>query len=183
MCSRDRTDIVPSRLIRIQHTDGRLVARLCPEEELCTRPQWLTLSHCWGSQPIFTLREANIEQMTSSLPIDSLPKVFQDAMNITVELGYEYLWIDSLCIIQDSSGSRDWMKECEIMDQIYGNAVCNLAATGFHDGHEGLLTTFTTMPPVYAQIEEQPDSERGYQSRQGLGRGKFVHSSRVIAFR
>jgi len=77
--------------------------------------------------------------MKHSIPIGQLPKVFQDALLITFELGFNYRWIDSLCIIQNSRMSSDWLRESSTMDRVYRNCVCNLAATGFHDGQEGLL--------------------------------------------
>ena len=78
--------------------------------------------------------------MLQSIPVDELPVMFQDAFSITAQLGYEYIWIDSLCIIQDSPGSSDWLEESARMHHVYGNSVCNLAATGFSDGSQGLLS-------------------------------------------
>ena len=60
--------------------------------------------------------------------MNQLPRTFKDAIAITKELGYRYLWIDSLCIVQDSV--EDWTQESGYMAQIYGNAMLNLAACG-----------------------------------------------------
>jgi Heterokaryon incompatibility protein (HET) len=65
--------------------------------------------------------------------------VFQDAMLTNIELGFSYLWIDSLCIIQNSAGSSDWLSESSTMDRVYRKGICNLSATGFHDGQKGLF--------------------------------------------
>jgi hypothetical protein len=116
-----------------------MTAFLCESATLPAHIEYLTLSHCWGRVPFLTLTEENIGQMKHSIPVDDLPKLFQDAMLTTLELGFNYLWIDSLCIIQNSPGSSDWLNESSKMDTVYRNSTCNIAATGFHDGQEGLL--------------------------------------------
>lgn len=117
----------------------QLCARLCDGLTLPPDTDYLTLSHCWGDIPFFTLREQNLEQLRQSIPIFELPQVFQDAILITHELGFSYIWIDSLCIIQNSDGASDWLRESPTMDRVYGNSVCNLAVTGFYGGQEGLF--------------------------------------------
>ncbi|TVY88689.1 hypothetical protein LAWI1_G006194, partial [Lachnellula willkommii] len=49
----------------------------------------------------------------------------------------EYLWIDSLCIIQDST--QDWLQEVGLMEDVYTNSICNIAASHSSDGHGGLF--------------------------------------------
>jgi hypothetical protein len=78
------------------------------------------------------------EQNEEALPITEIPKVFQNAFDITRKVGIKYLWIDSLCIVQDSRS--DWEIESKKMGDIYFNAVLNIAATGFMDGSTGLFT-------------------------------------------
>ncbi|KAF2621816.1 hypothetical protein BU25DRAFT_326467, partial [Macroventuria anomochaeta] len=65
----------------------------------------------------------------------SLPKSLVEALSVTVRLGYEYVWIDSLCIIQDSQG--DWIKEAATMGLVYRHSVCTIAAAGAKDGDAG----------------------------------------------
>jgi hypothetical protein len=45
---------------------------------------------------------------------------------VTLALGYTFLWVDSLCIIQNE-GHPDWEHEARLMATVYGNADCNLA--------------------------------------------------------
>lgn len=56
---------------------------------------------------------------------------------MTRHLGFKHLWIDSLCIIQDSHD--DWLREAPQMGDVYRNAICNIAGTGFSDGSNGLF--------------------------------------------
>jgi Heterokaryon incompatibility protein (HET) len=138
-CSQAKSGELPTRLVAVEKKELQLHARLCDGLTLSPDTDYLTLSHCWGTTSFFTLKEDNQEKLRHSIPTSQLPQVFQDAILITYELGYRYIWIDSLCIIQDSEGASDWLRESPTMDRVYGNSVCNLAATGFYSGQEGLF--------------------------------------------
>ncbi|GIJ90875.1 hypothetical protein Asppvi_009840 [Aspergillus pseudoviridinutans] len=100
---------------------------------------YITLSHCWGppgKRPYCT-KVGNKEQHYRSIPFDDLPLTFQDATMISYCMGISYLWIDSLCIVQDDK--EDWDKESMIMGEIYANAVLSFAAQSAHDSSEGLF--------------------------------------------
>jgi hypothetical protein len=75
--------------------------------------------------------------MLLSVNYEDLPKTFQDAIQITRGLGFRYLWIDSLCIIQDDL--EDWRIESATMARIYSNGACNLCATAASEGAQGLF--------------------------------------------
>ena len=64
-----------------------------------------------------------------------LPKVFQDAIHIAGWFGISYLWIDSLCILQDSH--HDWIRESCKMKNIYKNSSLTVAATAATDPYGG----------------------------------------------
>ncbi len=68
-----------------------------------------------------------------------LPKTYQDALRITSLLGFRYIWIDSLCIIQDDI--EDWRTQSGKMNQIYRTASCNIAASWAADGGDGCFST------------------------------------------
>ncbi|CAI6332215.1 unnamed protein product [Periconia digitata] len=70
---------------------------------------------------------------------DSMPQNFQDAVTVTRMLGIQYLWIDSLCIIQDSK--EDWEREGAKMGDIYHNAYVTIAATCASKSEDGFLQT------------------------------------------
>ena len=72
-----------------------------------------------------------------AIPQESLCKTFQDAIYVAKFCGFEYLWIDSLCIVQDDE--IDWRLESALMSSIYGNADLNIAASGAVDGSQGLF--------------------------------------------
>ncbi|KAM0138471.1 hypothetical protein ACHAO1_003505 [Botrytis cinerea] len=130
-CCQNPTEFFPSRLIYV----GGKVARLVITSTLGHRPKYATLSHCWGAIPYLMLKTTSIDSMMIKIPEDNLTKTFQDAIRISRALGIEYIWIDSLCIIQDSSS--DWQAEAVLMQSVYSNSEINISATGAADGRQG----------------------------------------------
>jgi hypothetical protein len=101
---------------------------------------YLALSHCWGpsvSGERLITTKATLGSRLESIPLSKIPSNFFDAMIITRKLGYRYLWIDSLCIIQDSR--EDWETESANMGNIYTNASLTLAAAAAKDSDGGML--------------------------------------------
>ena len=68
---------------------------------------------------------------------EDIPKTFQDAIIVTHFLGFQYLWIDSLCIIQDDL--NDWAEESAKMSTIYADATLTIAASAAPDDTHGFL--------------------------------------------
>lgn len=75
--------------------------------------------------------------MCAGLDLKSLPQTFRDAILVTRKFGLHYLWIDCLCIIQDSK--EDWFHEAALMGEVYKNSYLNIAATGAVDSNGGLF--------------------------------------------
>ena len=110
--------------------------RLIETSDQVRNLSYMALSHCWGDCDFLTLTTENRSHLLSGFDIAELPQTFQDAICLTHRLGAKYLWIDSLCIIQDSNG--DWEKEAFGMRKVYSNALCTIAATGAQDSRQGL---------------------------------------------
>jgi hypothetical protein len=138
---RDRT-IFPTRLLKIDLENIRLC--YSSDYEDCSR--YVTLSHCWGELEIFKLRKSNLSLLLQEIPYDSLCKTFRNAVEIARSLGFSWLWIDSLCIIQDDP--NDWRKESARMAIVYGMSTLNIAATAAPDGRTGCLFK---RDPMYTQ--------------------------------
>ena len=98
--------------------------------------EWIALSHKWGDRHFFTTR-ANLEQHLSRLDYDNLPATFKDAVRVTRAVNHRYLWIDSLCIIQDQDG--DFESETRHMEDVYSGAYCVIAASCAVDHYDGFL--------------------------------------------
>lgn len=99
---------------------------------------YLALSHRWGSAQILRTTKDNLEAHKTSISWEALTETFQDAIIVARSLGYQYLWIDSLCIVQDDA--YDWANEASRMADIYQRATLTLSASVSMSGDEGLLT-------------------------------------------
>ncbi|KAK4222767.1 HET-domain-containing protein [Podospora fimiseda] len=100
-------------------------------------PTYTALSHCWGGHIACRLLVENLDQRLQSIPEETLPKNFSDGINITRRLGISYIWIDSLCIIQDSEGGMDWQQESPTMGKVFAHAHCVIAATSSENSNGG----------------------------------------------
>jgi hypothetical protein len=78
-----------------------------------------------------------MDSFLDAIPTSTLPKTFIDAVEVAKYLNVRYLWIDSLCIIQDSE--EDWKEQATLMGRVYQEALCNIGATGSTDSHGGLF--------------------------------------------
>lgn len=113
-CSRSLDSILPTRVINVSAATPFL--QLTRGE----RGPWVTLSHCWGSQTPLTTTTETLQLRSQGIAPENLPATFRDAIQITRQLGFKYIWIDSLCILQDSRA--DWLVESSAMREIYRNA-------------------------------------------------------------
>lgn len=77
----------------------------------------------------------NITQNLRGIDWALLLPTFQDAVKIAQELHIQYLWIDSLCIIQDSQ--EDWGREAATMNNVYKHSFCTVAASSSEDSTKG----------------------------------------------
>ncbi|CAO2650782.1 Nn.00g020740.m01.CDS01 [Neocucurbitaria sp. VM-36] len=133
---REASPFLPTRLVEVG-ADARCIPRICETTVLDTGTAYVTLSHCWGGKVPLMLKQSNYARFLIDLPLD-IPKTFADAMRVTRLLGFRYIWIDSLCIIQDSV--EDWAIESARMNRVYQYSWCNIAATSARNHSEGLFT-------------------------------------------
>ena len=99
--------------------------------------QYIALTHVWGGLLPIRTTHKTLHDFMSQIPMSSLPPTFKDSVKTTRLLGLQYLWIDSLCIIQDSI--EDWEIECSKMADIYRNALVTIAAVDAANSLEGFL--------------------------------------------
>lgn len=126
---------IPTRLLKIVQERAGFKVKL--EQVYGETPRYATLSHCWGKyQPLRTTKE-NLDHHVKEIEWSSLPRTFQDAVMISHGLGINYLWIDSLCIIQDNEA--DWAKEAARMKDIFARSYVTLAAAVGRDSRDGLF--------------------------------------------
>ncbi|KAG4433858.1 hypothetical protein IFR05_010644 [Cadophora sp. M221] len=129
--------VLPSRLIDVleHEADIRIVETEISAIDKDVR--YAALSHCWGPPELMPIRtlKANVQITPYDIAYESLSKTFKDAVTITRKLGLRYIWIDSLCIVQDDV--CDWNRESEIMGNIYANCRVNIVASDAADSSVG----------------------------------------------
>lgn len=161
-CNKHRDEpekIVPTRLLFVgrprdsgHNPDSvRLVHALEADEQ-----KYVALSHCWGNLSLdekktYCTTQENIVQRQSGFKISDLPKTFQDAVQVTREIGVQYLWIDSLCIIQYGDNGDDWKVQCKKMESVFSGAYCVVAATLAVDSNAGFLKRDVSTEYAYVQ--------------------------------
>ncbi|KAK0712289.1 heterokaryon incompatibility protein-domain-containing protein, partial [Apiosordaria backusii] len=100
------------------------------------RGTYTTLSHRWGSKALVQTTRANLSNHQQGVGLEKLPKTFEDAIKLTQMIGVPYIWIDSLCIIQDDP--QDWANEARQMGAIYERSYLTIAASSGVDSKSGL---------------------------------------------
>lgn len=145
---------------------------------------YLTLSHCWGppeKRPTITTK-SNLASRMKRIPFLELPRTFQDAIEITRKLGHRYLWIDSLCIVQDDE--QDWAHEAGLMAKVYSHSLCTLSALSAKDSTQGLrlkplsgdCSVLDLAVPTSWSSQSQPLSYPAAASGSGRGSGTGTDS-------
>ncbi|RSM05408.1 hypothetical protein CDV31_009560 [Fusarium ambrosium] len=118
--------------------------------------------------------------LENSLSEDLLPRTFRDALNITRPLGIRYLWIDSLCIIQDDP--EDWQAEAVQNDTYLGSAN-NIAASDALDSTQGCFpeendavdsVTESSLDPSDRAVIEGPGPHVFVYQQQGQQQGQLL---------
>lgn len=130
-----------------------------------TNLQYTTLSHCWGSQETASktlqLKRASEFDLQKALPAEAIPASYRDAMAITRALGLQYIWIDSLCIVQDDY--EDWQVEASKMASVYSQSYLTIAATNSEDSYGGCFLDIA---------KSSTHIEMPVGRRRGCGRGR-----------
>lgn len=157
--------------------------------------EYVALSHCWGGKiPSITIKD-NVEQRsTTGINTEGLPKNFRDAIEVTKALGVRYLWIDALCIIQDSP--EDWSKEAGKMATVYAGAKIVISLLDAGSSTAGFLNpdrvplaivndlyaVQKVFPQIYEYLEGCPLTTRGWCMQERLLAPTLLHIGKERMF-
>jgi hypothetical protein len=183
----------PTRLIYVGHADAEVLRLYLPKGTKDVK--YTALSHCWGNEPPsegdprYCTTDGNISARLNGFSLSELPKTFQDAVRVTRELDIEYLWIDSLCIIQWNA--EDWECEAKRMEDVFASAYCTIAATSAVDSNAGFLAR--NVSTEYVRVQDAAgnqvcicshidDFEKNVEQA-GLNKRAWVMQERVLAKR
>jgi hypothetical protein len=92
--------------------------------------RYLTLSYVWGTGPKFVALQENIQELSQpgglESCLDRLSSTIRDAIEVTRRLGERYIWIDSLCIVQDAGEEK--LAALQDMGLVYSQALLMVCA-------------------------------------------------------
>jgi hypothetical protein len=152
----ERTHQTPTRLLQVQPFKPSPKAYLRQTAQIPKDARNTTLSHCWGQYMPIKLEINTLQEFLDGIHIDRFPPTFQQAIMLTESLGIEYIWIDSLCIIQDDK--NDWANECSRMTSVYMNSFINIGANAARDSRGGLFQqrSWKSVNPLFVPLTYVP---------------------------
>ena len=118
--------------------------------------RYVALSYTWGdASRSFTTKKSNVQKLRQknglrAIELD-LPRSIRDAIDLVRAIGERYLWIDALCIVQNSN--RSWTLNSMVMDLVYGNACLTICAADGHNANSGLKALNPSNPNFKQNIE------------------------------
>jgi hypothetical protein len=122
------------------------------------RGQYLALSYRWGTSNTLRTTVENVSAHMDAIPVAKMPQTMQDAVTVARRLGQRYIWIDALCILQDSK--KDWEIHASQMHKIFSNAWLVISADAAPDCAAGFLKSRNALEiascehPSLFQLEE-----------------------------
>jgi hypothetical protein len=149
-CNPSRSTNLPRRILDVSSSAELQIVLLHEskwdeQEQKYECDQYVALSHVWGFGKGPKTTRANLQSHVAGIALSSLPQSYQEAIRLTRELGFRYLWIDALCLIQDDVEAK--LEESLTMDDIFGNATLTIAATSAADSSTQPL--FPSKAPVF----------------------------------
>ncbi|KAI0177582.1 heterokaryon incompatibility protein-domain-containing protein [Pestalotiopsis sp. NC0098] len=126
----------PRRMLEI---DARKEWVKLVDFEAMKSQDYSALSYCWGNEPYKQLRATadTVPGLRAGIPTSELPATLRDAVILSTKIDIHYIWIDSLCIIQDDE--EDWESEAAKMSTVYSNAVVTIIAGSAGKCDQGFL--------------------------------------------
>ena len=121
---------LPTRVIEVAPADSTNDPP-CLRSTTGLKGSYLALSYCWGSNQNYVLTSKNIKKLMQGMEVRMLPQTILDAIEVTKQLGFQYLWVDALCIMQDfaeEAARHDMKRELATMDQVYKGATITIVA-------------------------------------------------------
>ena len=136
-CPNPEASEMPTRTLEISQnvTDNSLHLELAATKGY--KGRYVALSYAWGRNISFQTSQNSLKSMEQGFAITEMPQTLQDAAKVAFELGIPHLWVDSLCIIQDSD--EDKLLEISKMGDVYAKAFLTISATNASHAYEGFL--------------------------------------------
>ncbi|KAJ4295095.1 hypothetical protein N0V90_007104 [Kalmusia sp. IMI 367209] len=141
-------DCAPVRVLHIEKSPTNYELRLVPPENSeAGGANFVALSYCWGGDQPHKLTKAKMRETQGVMDYNKLPSTIQDAVRVTFGLGFQHLWIDSLCIVQDDQD--ELVREIAKMSFIYSRAVLTISAKSAAAASDGFLNRRASKDALY----------------------------------
>ena len=138
-----QASFLPRRVLDVHpKLDGSITLHVSGKHE---KHEYIALSYCWGGAQQLTTTRKSLRDRCHGIQMTKLPQTILDAVWITRLLGIRYLWVDSLCIIQDDT--QDTATEISYMGEVYKGAALTLAAANAPSVRDGFLRLLGTNSP------------------------------------
>lgn len=152
-CGGSHPQSMPTRLVDLGDPSRKQQnPKLLLSEGLLGR--YLALSYSWGIGRGIHKTKLTIQNLAAfqcEIVESSMTRTHRESLQIARELGYQYIWIDALCIIQgrDKESRDDWARQAIKIPEIYGNADLTIVAGRSDDSRKGFLKVAPAYsPPV-----------------------------------
>lgn len=145
----------PTRLLEIGSSSEGGIVRLIEKTEY--KVPYATLSYCWGvgastGQSEWLTTTTNVHSRGTGFQRSDLPQTLQDSITVSEKLGIRHLWIDALCIIQDSKD--DWTVEAAKMSEIYLGSLVTIVAAASSSAEHGCFNQCSVSTMEVLRIHE-----------------------------
>ncbi|KAM7199742.1 Heterokaryon incompatibility protein (HET) domain containing protein [Naviculisporaceae sp. PSN 640] len=151
----------PTRLVDVGDPQHPRLIISAQEIKHGAQVPYMALSYVWGPKQDYVLTQARLSDMCKGLDSTRLPPTLSDAMAAASQLGFRYLWIDALCIMQDSV--QDKALELPRMADTYKESELTLIVASAAGAGEGFLKPPSSETPRFLLGPFQVDSESGLE--------------------
>lgn len=156
------------RLIEIENEDNNFkVVQVNADDQVFlprgTIPEYTALSYVWGDagEKALNLLLRNVSLLSMRIPPAKVARIILDAIKVTKQLGIRYIWVDSLCVIQNGGDGEDEpearQSQLNQMGSIFGHAAVVIVAAGGEDAEAGLAGITSPRKPGQIAQEVQPN--------------------------
>jgi Heterokaryon incompatibility protein (HET) len=141
-CDQRARTVLPKRVLAVGHDNEDI----CLHETSNEHGVYAALSYCWGrSTALLKTTQSTLATFKYKIEWQTVPRTIQDAIVIARRIGLKYIWVDCLCIVQDSLA--DWEIEAAKMCEYYQNAWVTIAATASRSAHDGIFNDRVGVTP------------------------------------
>jgi hypothetical protein len=158
----DTTRFQPTRLVHIHKENTSYVVRLIESSNSRNddESRYVALSYCWGGDQPQKMTRSKYAKTHGVICFDDMPATIQDAITVTFEMGFAFLWVDSLCIMQDDV--KDLSHEISWLTEVYSHAAVTIAASTARSVGDGFIDRRAAVDCIFPDISALDNNGHRY---------------------